>query len=114
MNFIINRQENVHTDSSITMLIQEISIIFRDQMPTHLVFKKVHYYAGIKLFNSLPPSLTILMNNKAKLKATLRKYLNTQFFSSVDEFPMWEDDVYVLFCKVFVVFYTVKIVFVYL
>ena len=81
-------------------------------MPTHLVFKKVHVYAGIKLFNSLPPSLTILMNNKAKLKATLRKYLNTQFFSSVDEFPMCEDDVYLLFCEVFVVFYTVKIVYI--
>ena len=47
----------------------------------------------------------------AKLKATLRKCLNTQFFSAEDEIRMCEDDVYILFCKVFVVFYTVKIVY---
>ena len=59
-------------------------------------FQKSTFYAGIKIFNSLPSSLTILKNDKAKFKATLRKYLNTQFFSSVDEFPMCEYGTYTI------------------
>ena len=46
-------------------------------------FQKSTFYAGIKFFNSLPPSLTILENNKAKFKAALRKYLHTH---PADEF----------------------------
>jgi hypothetical protein len=56
--------------------------------------------------------MTILKNDKAKFKATLGKYLNTQFFSSVDEFSMFEDYIYTLFCKIFAVLYTVKIVYI--
>ena len=52
-----------------TTLIQEINIIFIDQMPTSLFFKKHTFYAGIKIFNCLPPSLTILKSDKVKFKA---------------------------------------------
>ena len=46
-------------------------------MPTYLVFKKVHY-ADIKIFNSLPTSVTILKNDKAKFKAALgNTYIHT-------------------------------------
>jgi len=48
MNCIINNQENFHTDSSITMLIQGISTILIDQMPTHLDFRKVHFLLASK------------------------------------------------------------------
>jgi hypothetical protein len=44
------------------------------------------------ILNSLPPSATILNNDKAKLKAALRKYLHTQSFYFVDEFFMCKDD----------------------
>jgi hypothetical protein len=54
--------------------------------------QKSPLYAGIKIFNSLPPSVTILRNDKAKFKAGFRKYLHTHFFYSVDEFCMYEDD----------------------
>jgi len=37
-------------------------------------FQKSTFYAGIKIFNSLPPSVTILKNDKAKFKAAFRKY----------------------------------------
>jgi hypothetical protein len=111
MNFIINNEENFHTVLSTTMLIQGIRTIFIYQIPTHLVFKKSTFYAGIKIFNSLPSSQTILKNDKAKFKATLRKHFNAQFFSSVDKFVMCKM-AYILFCKMFVVFYTVKIVYI--
>jgi hypothetical protein len=36
-------------------------------------FQKSKFYAGIKLFNSLPHSLTIPKNEKAPIKVALRK-----------------------------------------
>ena len=72
-----------------TILIQGMNIIFIDQMQTYLVSKKVHFYAGIKIFSSsLPPSETILEFNKAKFKAVFRKYLNTHCVHCVDEYFM--------------------------
>jgi len=42
--------------------------------------------------SSLPPTLMILKNDKAKYKAALGKYLHTHSFYSVDEFFMCKDD----------------------
>jgi len=43
-------------------------------------FQSSIFYASITIFNSVPHSLTILKNDKAKFKAVLRKYLNTHSF----------------------------------
>ena len=50
------------------------------------------FYADIKIFSSLPTSVTILENEKAKFKAALRKCLHTHCFESADEFFMCKDD----------------------
>jgi len=44
------------------------------------IFQKSTFYAGIKIVNSLPPSVTILKNDKAKFKVALRKYLHALSF----------------------------------
>ena len=44
------------------------------------------FYAGIKIFNILPPIVIILKDDKAKFKAPLGKYLHTHSIYSVDEF----------------------------
>jgi hypothetical protein len=54
-------------------------------------FQKDTSYAAIKIFNSLPCSLTTLKKEKAKFKVALRKYLNTHTFYCVDEFVMCKD-----------------------
>ena len=41
---------------------------------------------------STVPSLSILMNEKAKFKVALKKYLNTHSFYSVDKFFMCNDN----------------------
>ena len=56
-------------------------------------FQNSTLYSGTKIFNSLPPSVTILENDKAKFKSDLRKYLNTQPFYSVNELFICKDDV---------------------
>jgi hypothetical protein len=54
-------------------------------------FQKGAFCASIIIFNSLPHSLSILVNDKAKFQVALNKYLNTHLFYSVDEFFMCED-----------------------
>ena len=68
MNFIINNQERL------------------------LVLKKSTFYVGIKIFNSLPSSVTVLKNDKTRFKAALKKYRSTHSFYSVDEYFMCKDD----------------------
>jgi len=58
-----------------TILKEGISIIFIDQMPTHLVVKKVLFVLASK-FLTVAPSVTVLKNDKKKCRAAIRKYLN--------------------------------------
>ena len=60
-----------------TILICGIRTVFIDRILTYLVFEKSTFFAGIKIFNSLPTSMTILKNDKANFKAGLRRYLHT-------------------------------------
>jgi hypothetical protein len=60
-------------------------------MPTYC-FQKSTFYDGIKIFNSLPPSVTVLKNEKAKFQAALRKYIHTHSFYPVDEYMICKDD----------------------
>jgi hypothetical protein len=62
-------------------------------MPIYLVLKNGTFCAGIKIFYSLPPLLTIIKKNRAKFKAVLRNYLNTQLFYSVYKIFMFKDDI---------------------
>ena len=85
MKFNINTREFFKQIHVCTILIQGISIIFIHQMPIYLVFKKSTFYAGIQILNRIPPSVTILKNDRAKFKAAIRIYLHTHSFYSVDK-----------------------------
>jgi hypothetical protein len=78
MSFIIKNQEFFQTNSSVHKINTRINI--------------VSFYASINILNSLLPSVTMLKYDKAKLTATLRKYLHTHSFYSIDEFLMCKDD----------------------
>jgi hypothetical protein len=77
-------------------------------MSMYLFFKKVMFSAGIKVFNSLPPSVTILKDKMAKFTASLRKYLHMQSCYYVDEYFICKDNLQYCFGKMFAVFYTVS------
>ena len=72
LNFIINNQEFFQTNSSMHNINTSIKHHFHRPNANLLCFRKITFYAGIKVFNSLPPSVTILKNDKAKFKAALR------------------------------------------
>jgi hypothetical protein len=92
MNFFVNNQEDFQTNSSI----HNINTRNKHQLyrPTANLscFQKNAFYSGIRIFNSLPCSITNLKNQKTKFKVTLKKYLNAHFFYSVDEFLACADD----------------------
>jgi hypothetical protein len=75
MNFVVNNQEHFQTNSAI----HSVNTRNRDHLhrPTTnlLRFQKSVYYAGIKIFNSLPSNLRSLMNKKAQFKVALKKIL---------------------------------------
>jgi hypothetical protein len=61
------------------------------KISTQTEHRKCKYYKNTH--TSLPLSLTIRKNEKAKFKVALRKYLNTHSFYSADEFFRRKDEV---------------------
>ena len=58
-------------------------------MLTYLVSKKVHTMLALEFSTDFRfVCLSVLMNDKAKFKKAVQKYLNTHSFYSVDEFLM--------------------------
>jgi hypothetical protein len=69
MNLIINYQEILQTDLSMHNInIQNKHHLHRPSANLSC-FQKSTFYAAIKYFNILPPSVTVLKNDKAKVKA---------------------------------------------
>jgi hypothetical protein len=71
MNLVVNNQELFQTQQY-TVLTLGIRTIFTDLLPTFHVFKKSAYYAGIKIFNSLPSNLRSPMNKQTQFKVALK------------------------------------------
>jgi hypothetical protein len=84
--FVVNNQAHFQTNSAI----HSVDTRNRDHphRPTAYLpnFQIRVYYAGIKIFNSLPSNLRILMNKKSQFKVALKKYLNTHFSYCFEEF----------------------------
>jgi len=77
MNFIINNQKIFHTNSSTHNINTRYKHHLHRPNANLLCFQKSQLYADIEIFNSLPPSVTNLRNNKTKFQAALRICLHT-------------------------------------
>jgi hypothetical protein len=77
MNFTVNNLELFQGNSTIH------SINTRNKNHLHRptanlsCFQKGAYYAGIKIFNTLSPSLKTISDKKEIFKLALKRYLNT-------------------------------------
>jgi len=105
---IINNQEIFQTNSSTHNIKTRNKYHLHRPNVNLSCFQKSTFYTGIKIFNSLPPSVKIFKNDNAKFKAALRKYLHTHSLYSVMKFFMYKDDLQYCFYKMFVVFYAVN------
>jgi hypothetical protein len=92
MNFVVNNQEHFEANSAI----HSANTRNRDHLhrPTANLscFQKSAYSAGIKIFNSLPSNFRSLTNKKTQFKVTLKRYLNTHCFYSIEEFLTFKND----------------------
>ena len=86
MNFFVSNQENFQTNSSIHTIITSNKHHLHRPSPNLSCFQKSAFYCGIRIFNSLPQSITNLKNEKTQFKVALEGYLNACSFYPVDEF----------------------------
>ena len=104
-NLIINNQEFFQTNSSLHNTNTRNKHHLHRPNTNLSCLQKSTFYAGTKIFNSLPPSVTILQNDKAKFKSALRKYIHIPFTLKMNFF-MCKDDIYnTVFVKVCSIFY---------
>jgi hypothetical protein len=92
MNFIVNNQKHFQTNSAIHSVNTRNNNQLHRPIANLSCFQKSAYYAGIKIFNSIPPSLTSLVNKKAQFEVALKRYLITHSFYPVDEFLMFANN----------------------
>jgi len=108
MNFIISNLENFQTNSSTYYINARYKHYLHRPNANMAFFQKNTFYAGIRICKSLPSRLTILKNGKTKFKAALKEntYIHAPFTLFVSGQSL------ILFCKMFIVFHTVKIVYI--
>jgi len=94
MSFFIGNQEKFQTKSSVHNINTRNKHHFHRPVANLSCFQKGASYSGIRIFNSLPWSITNLKNEKTSFKVALKKFLNAHSFYSVDEFFTCADDTY--------------------
>jgi hypothetical protein len=92
MNFLFNNQEILQTNPSVHIINTGNKHHIHRPVANLSGFQKTPFYCGIRIFSSLPCSVTNLKNEKAQFKVALRRYLNAHSFYSVDESFMCADD----------------------
>jgi hypothetical protein len=92
MAHIVNNHEHYQTNSAV----HNVNTQNRDHVHRPVdnlsSFHKSAYSSGIKIFNSLLPSLKSLVNKTTQFKVALKRYLNAHSFYSVDEFLLFKND----------------------
>jgi hypothetical protein len=75
MNFIIINQEKFQTNWSVHNINTSNKHHLHGQNSDVSCSHKSTFYAGVKTFNTLPPSLKIRKNEKCKIQSSLKKML---------------------------------------
>jgi hypothetical protein len=92
MNFFVNNQENFQANPSARNINTRNKHRLRRPIANLSCFQESAFYSGIRIFNSLPYSVTNHKNEKAQFKVALRRYLNAHCFYSVDDSRMCTDN----------------------
>jgi uncharacterized membrane protein len=94
MSFFIGNQEKFQTNSSVHNINTRNKHHLHRPVANLSCFQKGASYSGIRIFNSLPRSITNLKNEKTQFKVALKRFFNGHFFYSVDELFTCTDDMY--------------------
>jgi hypothetical protein len=85
LNFITNNEEHFQTNAGVHSINTKHKHYIHKPTANLSCFQKSACYAGIKIFSNLPSDLEVLWT-KTRFKTTLKQYLYTQLFYSVDEY----------------------------
>ena len=94
MSFFIGNQEKFQTNSSVHNINTRNKHRLHRPVANLSCFQRDASYSRIRIFNSLPRSITNLKNEKTQFKVALKKFLNTRSFYSVDELFTCTNDMY--------------------
>jgi hypothetical protein len=84
--FAVNNIEKFQTISNIHNISKRYTYNLHVPNTNLSKYQKGVYYAGIKLFNNLPPSIRSLSHNMKTFKLALKEYLLSHSFYSIVEF----------------------------
>ena len=86
MIFVVHNLGSFQTNMTVHGLNTRNKTQFHRPIASLSCFQKGVSYAAVKIFNSLPSSISNLRNDKKQFKSALRKYLMTHCFYSINEF----------------------------
>jgi hypothetical protein len=86
ISYIINTKNLFQMNTKVHSVNIRYKHCLHKQIANLSCFQKSAYYAGIKIFSSLPSEPKSLRNEKAHFQVTLKQYLYTHSFYSVDEY----------------------------
>ena len=93
-SFFIGNQETFQTNSSVHNINTRNKHHLHRPVANLSCFQRGASYSGIRIFNSLPQSITNLKNEKTQFKVALKKFLNAYCFYSVGELFTCTNDMY--------------------
>jgi hypothetical protein len=67
------------------------SVINKDLLCVTVICRDCTYIAGIRVFNQLPQSIKILVDNKKSFKVSLKRFLYHHSFYSMQEYYQLEN-----------------------
>jgi hypothetical protein len=86
MTFVVNNCDKFLINNSIYTIGTRNNDHFHVPVSRLLYYQRGVYYSGIKLFNVLPNSVSMLRTDKNQFKIALKRYLLRITFYSIDEF----------------------------
>jgi SNF2 family DNA or RNA helicase len=86
MTFVVNNCDKFLLNNSIYTIGTRNNDHFHAPVSRLLSYQRVVYYSGIKLFNVLPNSISMLRTDKNQFKIALKRYLQRSTFYCIDEF----------------------------
>jgi len=88
--FVVKNEDIFKTNSEVHSFNTRSNYDLHIPVANLAVFQKGVCYAGIKIYNLLPPTLKQLPYDILKFKAALKIFLLTNSFHTLDEYYSWK------------------------
>jgi len=84
--FVIDNKDHFRRNSEVNHINTRNKSSLHQPLSNLLIYQKVAYYNGIRVFNSQPPQIRELFHNRHHFKHILKEFLFTHSFYTLDEY----------------------------